>query len=656
MKAPEFFRVSRHARTPIAIPLALSAVAVVVVAAWFRTPSETSPVGTPAPPVGDRAESDGPQSLDDLRLVDLQHLHPAVVPIQGYVGSDACRTCHEDNHASWHASYHRTMTQRATPEAVMGDFDQKVVVKGREYELFRRGDLCWAKMDNPDVEEGGAPARLERPIVMTTGSHHMQVCWYPTGEGRTLAQLPLVFLKEINRWIPRSAAFLKPGNEGYSHETARWNKTCSRCHTTFARAMPGQGEMWHTEVAEFGITCEACHGPGEEHIALRQEKLEPTSLLGKDPIVNPTDLPHQRASQVCGQCHSMVTPKQDVKTKLEGSAYRPGFDLLDSHFLVRDDALTRGFYRNFMSSKELDTFMQMSFYADGMIRVSGREYNGLVDSACYQRGEMQCMSCHSLHKTAEDPRPLNEWADDQLKHNMNGDQACLQCHDASEYGDQHTHHSKASSGSRCYNCHMPHSTYGLLKAIRSHQISSPNVRSDEAVRRPNACNLCHLDRSLQWSADHLHQWYDTKLPELEEAEQQTAAGVLWALRGDASQRALTAWSMSWPAAVEASGSDWQAGILAQLLVDPYDAVRFIAERSLRSLPDAIDFEYDFVGPEAARDASRQRLLSVWRTHRKQQTTRKNAAAVLLDDDGRLDQDEVEQLLQQRDDRRVELVE
>src|SRR5689334_16782568 len=34
----------------------------------------------------------------------------------GYVGSKACRPCHEDQFASWHRSYHRTMTQMAAAD------------------------------------------------------------------------------------------------------------------------------------------------------------------------------------------------------------------------------------------------------------------------------------------------------------------------------------------------------------------------------------------------------------------------------------------------------------------------------------------------------------------------------------------------------------
>ena len=38
------------------------------------------------------------------------------------------------------------------------------------------------------------------------------------------------------------------------------------------------------------------------------------------------------------------------------------------------------------------------------------------------------------------------------------------------------------------------------ESIRSHQVSSPSVaESLPPVGRPNACNLCHLDRTLAWT-------------------------------------------------------------------------------------------------------------------------------------------------------------
>jgi hypothetical protein len=131
---------------------------------------------------------------------------------------------------------------------------------------------------------------------------------------------------------------------------------------------------------------------------------------------------------------------------------------------------------------------------------------------------------------------------------------------------------------------MPHTTYGLLKTIRSHQISSPSVQATVATGRPNACNLCHLDKTLGWTADYLDRWYGVSRPSLGDDDASVAASVLWLLKGDAGQRAIVAQAMGWPPAQQASGSAWLAPYLALTQKDPYDAVRLIASRSLRTLP------------------------------------------------------------------------
>ncbi len=181
-----------------------------------------------------------------------------------------------------------------------------------------------------------------------------------------------------------------------------------------------------------------------------------------------------------------------------------------------------------MAEPLLDSF----YWPDGMIRVSGREYNGLIESPCYLRGPMTCLSCHTMH--SGDPN-------DQLVDRMRGDAACLQCHE--EIGNDlaaHTHHAPTSSGSRCYNCHMPHTTHGLLSAIRSHQISSPRgTDSVPPTGRPNACNLCHLDQTLAWTQKHLEDWYDIKPVTEPAAFKDVAASLVWLIQGDAGQRALS---------------------------------------------------------------------------------------------------------------------
>src|SRR5271170_2831658 len=42
---------------------------------------------------------------------------PLPVADRGYVTSDSCRACHPSEYASWHRSYHRTMTQPASGAA-----------------------------------------------------------------------------------------------------------------------------------------------------------------------------------------------------------------------------------------------------------------------------------------------------------------------------------------------------------------------------------------------------------------------------------------------------------------------------------------------------------------------------------------------------------
>ena len=246
--------------------------------------------------------------------------------------------------------------------------------------------------------------------------------------------------------------------------------------------------------------------------------------------------------------------------------------------------------------------------------------------------------------------------DDQLAMGKHGNEACLQCH--ASFRDRiepHTRHKAGSSGSECYNCHMPHTTYGLLKAIRSHRISSPSVKTTLETGRPNACNLCHLDQTLAWTAKHLTDWYGAPAVEVSAEEQQISAVVLWLLRGDAGQRALAAWSMGWEPARNVSGRQWLPPFLAQLLDDPYSAVRYIAHRSLRGIAGFEDFSYDFVGLAADRAAARTRAVEVWR---KQGSVQRAGSLTnsLINPDGSLMQDTVERLLRQRDNRSLDLQE
>jgi len=591
-----------------------------------------------------------------LTLHELENRRPVEVRADGYGSSKSCRECHEHNHQTWWASYHRTMTQVATPANVIGDLDDvPFEVAGRSYRLFKRDRTCWIETDNPDAATTGVD-RITRPVVMTTGSHHMQLYWYATGTARELGQLPLAYLKETGRWVPRDAAFLKPPDAPFVSETGRWNETCSACHSTHPRSRPDETRSkWDTLVAEFGIACEACHGPGQRHVRLHQSLRGKRTEHAKDPIVNPAQLPHRRATQVCGQCHSITTspnPQEYKNVLMNGYHYRPGEELSKSMVVVRDNEQTRELL-NYRPKEDVESYLANSFWPDGMVRVTGREYNGLLETGCFQRGELSCLSCHALHQSPEDSRTASDWADDQLGVDMRGDRACLQCHESHRFGQRHTHHAAGSSGSRCYNCHMPHTTYGLLKAVRSHQITSPNIDRSLQAARPNACNLCHLDKTLAWSAQYTEAWFGHKPPDLGDDQREIASSLLWLLRGDAAQRALAAWSMGWEPALEASGDAWQAPFLAQLLEDPYAAVRFIAARSLKGGKSFSELEYNFVDSPKHRRAAREDVWDAWHLNT---TGSPQPSPILIDAEGRVREDLLQRLLNERDNRPVQLAE
>lgn len=610
------------------------------------------------------------------RSVPEEHVaaRPISVHADGYTSSEPCRACHPSQYDSWRTSFHRTMTQVASADTVRADFDGTIVnaVHGRPMRLERRGRDLWAEFDDPDWSalSGRPPARITKQIVMTTGSHNQEVYWYETDRGRQLGQLPGTYIIAEHRWMPRSMVFLAPPTPWPESTTGRWNAICINCHTTHgqprvsASVDPHGASAPDSKVAEFGIACEACHGPSDRHTSanwnpLRRYELHLTA--GHDStIVQPAEINPKASSQVCGQCHGiwLFDRPQGQLLDAHGPSYRPGDDIFRTRVLARGTHPEEPLVQERLA--EYPEFLHDLFWPDGMVRVSGREYNGLVESPCFLRASdpartLSCFSCHTMHTGDDDPRARPEWADThQVSPGKDGNEACLQCH-AKFRADlaAHTHHPAESSGSSCYNCHMPYTSYGLLKALRSHTISSPSVAESVTAGRPNACNACHLDKPLGWTADALQKWYGIAPVALSDDDRTLAASIVWMLRGDAGQRALMAWAFGWQPAQQASGADWMPMFLSALFDDPYDAVRFIAYRSMRSMPGMAGFRGDFVAPPDVRRKDIQSIVKLWRAA---QTGphRRTDAALLLNPDGSVRMDVVGRLLQQQDRRPVRL--
>ena len=207
------------------------------------------------------------------------------------------------------------------------------------------------------------------------------------------------------------------------------------------------------------------------------------------------------------------------------------------------------------------------------------------------------------------------------------------------------------------DCHMPRLNEGLQDIVRTHLIYNPTNADMIESNEPNACNLCHMDKTLDWTQEHLTARYGYEPLSLSGEQQKIAAGVLWMIKGHAAQRVIAAWHMGWEPAQEASGVDWIAPLLLPLLNDPYPVVRHVASRSLDSVwPEkgvTTTLPYDFMAPAGERDA-------VYRSHREffgeNMPVLEPNPAILVGKDGNTQQAALERMLKERNDRSVTIKE
>lgn len=457
-------------------------------------------------------------------------------PTEGstYVSSNACRGCHPGEHASFARTFHRTMTQDANARTVLAPFERR----------GERGD---------EVFHDG------KRVVLTTGSHREQAYWVAGARPGELTLVPFVWMIREKKLLPRAEAFLTPPDVPLAE--THWGGNCIACHAVAGEPRREEsgasGASFATRAAELGIACEACHGPGAAHVDKQRDPIGRYLARGKDDarIVNPRKLAPDRSAAVCGQCHAYAYPRDEAEWWRNGYArtFRAGDALAPSRHVLSPATFDRP------DAPRIDAQIDSLFWKDGTIRVGGREYNGMVASKCASGG-LTCISCHAMHRGD----PAGQIAPDRT-----GDRGCTTC--LSVMKADHSHHRDVA----CVDCHMPKTSYALLSAVRSHRIDSPDPTKD----KPNACNLCHLARSLAWTAGVLEKWYGHRYA----SPSEVAEGARLALSGDAAMRVLVADALGSPGAIAATGRSWQAPLLAELRRDPYAAVRFVAERSARDV-------------------------------------------------------------------------
>ncbi|MCX5747437.1 MAG: ammonia-forming cytochrome c nitrite reductase subunit c552 [Proteobacteria bacterium] len=377
---------------------------------------------------------------------------PSNITAADYIGPEACGDCHPDQLALWSRSLHRKMNQRATDDAVIGDFADRAVGEAR----FSR-DAAGAYV----MTLGTTPYRVTRTI----GSRGLQEYVGVAADDPTQEEVRLPF-----GWWPRKHAWVSQPNfdpwldeatfDPYARPTDPWATRCPWCHSTYPfvqriargqiRAVGHGLEQFFTSTKRAvgserlavedqvttGISCESCHLGGRAHAAGAPIHLVPMGdVVGKPGAPVATTFARERrdpdvVNGTCAQCHSGPSPRLP-----DGSALRNSSEALD-----------------------------------------------LAGSPC--RG-IRCVDCHDPHRAEARGDDAHAIA------------ACTKCHPT--LARDHGQHPAAVT---CLDCHMPRYVLGIDTFVRSHRISTPMQVIADA---PNACSLCHLDRTPAWTLAALHQ-------------------------------------------------------------------------------------------------------------------------------------------------------
>src|SRR6516162_898528 len=181
----------------------------------------------------------------------------------------ACAGCHTALFDAWKGSHHALAMQKATESTVLGDFANASLEHfGVTTTFFRNGDEFMVRIGGPDG------ALHDYPVAYTFGVYPLQQYLIAFPGGR-LQALGVAWDSRAKgqggqRWFHLyPGQQLKPGHP--LHWTGRdqtWNYQCADCHSTdLKKNYDLAANTYATSWTDLDVGCEACHGPGSQHVA-----------------------------------------------------------------------------------------------------------------------------------------------------------------------------------------------------------------------------------------------------------------------------------------------------------------------------------------------------------------------------------------------------
>jgi predicted CXXCH cytochrome family protein len=432
----------------------------------------------------------------------------SAVHLPSYAGSAACKLCHADIYEQWTQTGMSKMLRPYQPQNVIGDFARNNEFYAGDDITYRSGALriilaperkLFARMV---LQDGRHYFEIKQsdgqwhtyPVDYTIGSKWQQAyaTTLPNGEIHVFPiQYSTIQKKWVNYWKVIDVSGSERSNP-FSWErldnATNYKINCAVCHTSQLRnAGIGPGDSDQLVFREPGIDCEMCHGPAGKHVAA----MHTGTMYTKNPIDPPVafgQISNREFVSICAQCH-MQSNLHTASPQGERNYSSTGTFFLTNESLPLDEVSRKGFYKD-------GRFNQTTFIVEALER-----------SKCFRKGQVSCGSCHNPHSPDSSSNPTSlRFKDDQ-------DRMCTGCHTKFENkvnAAAHTHHPIDAEASRCVSCHMPRIVDALLFRARSHQIDDiPNPEMTERFGQeesPNACLLCHTEKTPRWVQSSLQSW------------------------------------------------------------------------------------------------------------------------------------------------------